>query len=295
MHTFLRKEETKTMRLAIFSDIHGKILLPFKLADWYQQQTGLTIDFILQCGDMGAYPSLENLDKATLKHAQYDRDELGFYDDFVTVNPRIKAYLEELDLEMICVRGNHEDHVFLDDLEEKYADQDRSPIDVYQKVWVCKSGKVQSLETEDDSCSFVGIGRIGDRRGRDNPRFIQDYERKEIRKLLRTKEDFDILLTHDKDASSQRGFGMKEIRTVLDNIIFQYHFYGHTGEPFHMVTDNNGITQSCKIKELEFTEDGILPEGCFIIMQRESGEEDWEIEVVSTKLTNQLAKHNWKY
>jgi hypothetical protein len=45
--------------------------------------------------------------------------------------------------------------------------------------------------------------------------------------LLKTKNTFDVLITHDKD-DSQSGYGMTEIREVLDNVIFQYHFYGHT-------------------------------------------------------------------
>lgn len=100
------------MRVAIFSDIHGKILLPFKLVNLYQKEKGNKIDFILQCGDMGAYQNIENLDKATIKHAQYDRDELGFYDDFTKANQSIKSFLDELNINMICVRGNHEDHDF---------------------------------------------------------------------------------------------------------------------------------------------------------------------------------------
>lgn len=66
------------MRIAIFADIHGKILLPFKLVDLYQKQTGQKIDLILQCGDMGAFPNVETMDKATVRHAKHDRDELGF-------------------------------------------------------------------------------------------------------------------------------------------------------------------------------------------------------------------------
>ncbi|MCS3530542.1 hypothetical protein M2373_001941 [Chryseobacterium sp. JUb7] len=38
------------MKITLFSDIHAKILLPFKLVDLYQKETGNTIDFILQCG-----------------------------------------------------------------------------------------------------------------------------------------------------------------------------------------------------------------------------------------------------
>lgn len=279
------------MRIAIFSDIHGKILLPFKLVDLYQKETGNKIDFILQCGDMGAYPNIENLDKATIKHAQYDRDELGFHDDFTKTNHEIQSFLDELNINMICVRGNHEDHDFLDNLEKENSQNSLFPIDVYERVFVCRSGLEQKLETEDEVLNFVGIGRIGDRKGRTENRFIQDYERKEIKKLLKTKNSFDILITHDKD-DSQSGYGMAEIREILDNVIFHYHFYGHTGEPFKQETDFNGITQSIKIKELEFNESGILEKGCMIILTKENGE--LSIEIVDQKLTNKMTKFNWK-
>ena len=279
------------MRVAVFSDIHGKILLPFKLVDLYQKETGNKIDFILQCGDMGAYPNIENLDKATIKHAQYDRDELGFYYDFTKTNQKIKSFLDELNINMICVRGNHEDHDFLDNLEKKNSQNSFFPIDVYERVFVCRSGLEQTLETENEVLNFVGIGRIGDRKGRTENRFIQEYERKEIKKLLKTKDTFDILITHDKD-DSQSGYGMTEIREILDNVIFHYHFYGHTGEPFKQETDFNGITQSIKIKELEFNESGILEKGCMIILTKENGE--LSIEIVDQKLTNKMTKFNWK-
>lgn len=134
------------MKIALFSDIHGKILLPFKLVNLYQKETDNKIDFILQCGDMGAYPNLEKLDKATIKHAQYDRDELGFHDDFTKENPEIRTFLDELNIDMICVRGNHEDHDFLDNLENQYPSDSLFPIDVYTRVFVCKSGLEQKLK-----------------------------------------------------------------------------------------------------------------------------------------------------
>ncbi|HAO05708.1 MAG TPA: serine/threonine protein phosphatase [Chryseobacterium sp.] len=279
------------MKIALFSDIHGKILLPFKLVDLYQKETGSKIDFILQCGDIGAYPIIENLDKATIKHAQYDRDELGFHDDFTKENPEIQSFLNELNINMICVRGNHEDHDFLNRLEKENPDESILPIDIYERVFVCKSGLEQKLETKDEVLHFVGIGRIGDRKGRSEKRFIQDYERFEIKKLLKTNNTFDVLITHDKD-DSQSGYGMPEIREVLDNVIFQYHFYGHTGEPFIEETDSNGITQSIKVRELEFNESGMLEKGCMIILTKENDE--LSIEIVDQKLTNKMTKFNWK-
>lgn len=67
------------MRIALFADLHGRILLCFKLVARYQRETGKSIDLILQCGDMGVFPNLGRLDKATIKYASYDRTELGFY------------------------------------------------------------------------------------------------------------------------------------------------------------------------------------------------------------------------
>lgn len=107
------------MKLAIFSDLHGKLLLPFKLVDSYQNDTGNQIDCIIQCGDAGIFPNANDLDTATIKHAKYNSDELGFYNDFVTFKPDIKEFLDELNVNMICVRGNHEDHDYLDRLEKE--------------------------------------------------------------------------------------------------------------------------------------------------------------------------------
>jgi Icc-related predicted phosphoesterase len=281
------------MRIAIFADIHGKILLPFKLVDLYQKKTRKSVDLILQCGDIGAFPDLNNLDKATIRHAKNDRDELGFHDNFRIENTRIRAFLEKLNLDMICVRGNHEDHDFLNDLEAQYISESRFPIDIYNRVWLCKSAEIQTFTKGEESFTFVGIGRIGDRKGRTHQQFIQAYEQEKIQKLLKSKIDFDLLITHDKDDSSQRGYGSTEIRKVLDNLIFQYHFYGHTGEPFHTELDDNQITINCKIKELEFDTTGILPIGSMIILEKkEHG--NWEMDVVEQRLTNQLQKWNWK-
>jgi predicted phosphodiesterase len=283
------------MKIALFADIHGKVLLPFKLVDLYQRTTGHKIDLILQCGDIGAFFDLENLDKATIKHAKYDRDELGFYDDFVVENTTVRTFLDQLGVDMICVRGNHEEQEQLDVLEAQYSDSSRFPIDVYRRVWVCKTGVEQYFEnTKGEQLSFVGVGRIGDRKNRADSRFIQPYEKQAIQRLIKKSPNIDLLLTHDKEHDSARGYGMAEIRSILDNLLVSYHFYGHTGEPYYTQLDENGITYSTKIKELEFDRNGVLPIGCMLVLDK-IDEDTFELEVVSQQLTNQLAKHNWKY
>lgn len=279
------------MKIALFSDLHGKLLLPFKLVDLYQQETGKKIDAILQCGDMGCYPNLDNLDKATLKHAKKDRDELGFHDYFVKEVPKVNRFLSQLNVDMICVRGNHEDHDYLDQLEQE-ASAPLFPIDVYKRVFVCKTGHKQVLQVGDETLSFVGVGRIGDRKGRTNDRFIQPYEKKCIQQLIKqNNEVFDVLITHDKDADSERGYGMQEINNLLDEVIFKYHFYGHTGEPYQEQMHENGITTSIKIKEAEFNRSGILEEGAMMILEKNNS--SITVEAVDQKITNKLTKFNW--
>lgn len=281
------------IRIAIFSDIHGKLLLPFKMVNQYQKMFDQEIDLILQCGDIGAYPNLENLDKATIRHAKHDRDELGFHDDFTNKNEDIAAFLEELNVKMICVRGNHEDQDFLDQLEAEYPNHSSFPIDTYESVWVCKSGESQVFKKGNEHVSFVGLGRIGDRKGRQEPRFIQKYEFEKIKKLFKSKELFDLFITHDSDNTGDMGYGSAEIREVLDNIPFQYHFFGHTGKPYSCNLDLNGITQSIKVKELEFNESAVLPENCMLILEKDG--DNFKVTSAPISFTNIFTKHDWKW
>lgn len=314
------------LRLAIFADIHGKFLLPFKLVHHYQQLTGNHIDWILQCGDMGAFPSKDTMDKATLRHAKNDSDELGFMREFCVDKPEIRQFLETLGVKMLCVRGNHEDHAFLDNLENE-SETAIFPIDVYEKVYLCRSGvpitltghsqvvgmgdrveltkqaemadkaeKVNgsiSNTSASESCTLVGVGRIGDRKGRDEPIFIQDYERVVINALKTQKTDFDILLTHDQAAESKHGYGSTEIADLLNQIAFVYHFYGHTGEPFHRQMASNGITQSIKIAELEFNKEGKLSEGCMLIVEKHHNQ--WRAQSVPLEQIIGFTKNTWRH
>ncbi len=279
------------IRVAIFSDIHGKILLPFKLVNLYQNIAHEKIDFILQCGDIGCFPDIKNLDKATLKHAKHDRDELGFCDDFTKINTDIKKFLDKLNVNMICVRGNHEDHDYLDILEQQ-SEKSSFCIDVYKRVFVCKSALKQEFIKDDESLSFVGIGRIGDAKQRNDKQFIQKYEQQNINKLIKSKDMFDVLITHDKSSESKRGYGSQEIRKVLDNVLFSYHFYGHTGEPFNDEMDSNGITKSIKIQELEWSESGILKYGSMLILEKQNSQ--MNLKIVPQSITNRINKFSWK-
>ncbi len=127
------------MNIAVFADIHGRVLLAFKLCARWERETGEKLDLILQAGDLGAFPNPDALDRATRAHAKADPSELGFMNDFGAYSEDVEATLAQTTCPMICVRGNHEDHVWLDELEARSAGPIYG-IDPYQRIWMLKTG-----------------------------------------------------------------------------------------------------------------------------------------------------------
>lgn len=281
------------IRVALFADLHGRILLAWKLVERYQRETGQTIDLILQCGDMGIFPDLEKLDRATLKYAQEDRSELGFHDDFLTPNSTVKTIMDQLSCNMVCVRGNHEDHEFLDGLEEKHEGS-LYPVDCYNRIFMLKTGHPFLFQKDEKQLSIIGIGRIGDRKGRTHGPYIQPYEQAQLNKLLYEQPPTDILLTHDSALHfSDYGYGMQEIRDILNALLPQHHFYGHTGKPFSRVLDDNRLSISWKIKELEYKHNQLLEEGCMLILTKE--DKNITVEAVEADWLKEYTQSSWRY
>ena len=244
------------MNIAVFSDLHGRILLCFLLCARWERETGERIDAILQAGDLGAYPNEAGIDRATLQHARRDPAELGFSTDFVTYHQEIARVLEQTRCPLIFVRGNHEDQAWLDQLEQR-SDSPLFPVDAYQRLHCLKTGAPYMLRASDgsgESLTILGIGRIGPPSGVANPRkpkYIQAYEEHRLHSL--DSLALDILLTHDVPRHSfEPDAGMDEIRQILDTTKPRYHFYGHTEEPYRERLDPNGVTTSCRLADLNW-------------------------------------------
>lgn len=92
------------MKIAIFADVHGRILLAFKIVERYQRETGETVDVILQCGDVGIFPDATALDKATRRIAEHDETELGFAMHFANPSREAEAVLDRVSCMMIGMR-----------------------------------------------------------------------------------------------------------------------------------------------------------------------------------------------
>jgi len=286
------------MNIAILADVHGRILLAFKVLNRYQQETGERIDVILQCGDVGIFPDTSKLDKATIRHAEGDPTELGFSEHFAEPKPEVEELLARLSCNMVCVRGNHEDHEFLDRLEEESQDA-AFPVDCYQRILVLKTGVSHDISFNDGTLRVLGIGRVGPPVGEtdlEKLKYIQAYEQQRLSKL--DDAQFDVLLTHDARRDFMRpGIGMAEISETLDRFAPAYHFFGHTGKPFQKGKDQNGVTVCSKLSDFEWEESNRgqrLKTGCLGIL-RWRGRDDHEFEVVTASWLNEYTPYTWRY
>ena len=241
------------MNIAIFADVHGRVLLAFQLCARWGRETGEKIDLILQAGDLGAYPDISRLDSATVKHARRDPSELGFSQYFVTRDDKAETILSQTSASMLFVRGNHEDHLWLDGLEKR-VNSAIFPIDAYQRVFCLKTGMPYIHQSVDWSICILGIGRIAPLPGEQDitkSKYIQPYEQERIYDM--DIDQLDILLTHDTAQDFLTfGYGMEEIRLVLDSYPPVYHFHGHTEESFIRREDSNGFTQVYKMSDLHW-------------------------------------------
>ena len=272
------------MNIAVFSDTHGRILLAFLLCARWERETGERIDAILQAGDLGAYPTAQGMDRATIQHARRDPAELGFSTDFTTYREDVARALERTQCPLIFVRGNHEDHAWLDQLEQQ-SDGPLFPVDDYQRIHCLKTGIPFTLRASDgsgESLMLLGIGRVGPPIGASDPRkpkYIQEYEEERLYNL--GSLSLDVLLTHDVPLHSVKPYsGMDEIRLILDAYKPRYHFYGHTEEPYCEHLDSNGVTTSCRLADLnwqdEITRGRLSPDVMGILRWRGPGSATFE-------------------
>jgi Calcineurin-like phosphoesterase len=284
------------MNIAVFADVHGRILLCFTLCARWEQETGEKIDLILQAGDLGAFPDVARLDKATIKHAQNDPTELGFLNDFLHPQPEVAVILGRTTCNLIFVRGNHEDQLWLDTLEQQ-ADAPIFPVDAYQRLYCLKTGIPYAFSRGEETLTVLGIGRIGLPDGADTPKpkHIQPHE---LDRLYSLEQPPDVLLTHD---SAKHvifpGSGMDEIRLILDRYQPGYHFFGHYGGPCLQGTDANGKTSFCKLADLAWDQTNrgkVIEPGAMGLLRWENAAEH-RFEVIDQPWLKEYNAFTWRY
>ncbi len=292
------------MNIAVFADLHGRLLLAFQLCARWQRETGETIGLILQAGDLGIFPDRERLDKATRKYAEQDPTELGFLEYFRAYDPAIAALLAETTCPMISVRGNHEDHLWLDQLERQREDI-IVPVDAYKRVYILKTGLPWTFQQGSEQLTALGIGRVAAPAGevdRQQGKYIQSSEKERLAQLK--QQPFDILLTHDarpdfvlweRGVKIKGSTGMQEIGKLLDKTQPAYHFFGHYGGPPQVRTDSNGVTCSVKLADLHWERGNSVLESGSMGLLRWQSRDQHTFTVLDAPWLKEYTAHTWRY
>ena len=66
------------MLIGFAGDVHGLVYHAIALVTTWQRKTGKKLDFVIQVGDMGAYPSLDRIDEAGRRHIEIDPAQADF-------------------------------------------------------------------------------------------------------------------------------------------------------------------------------------------------------------------------
>src|SRR4051812_37952589 len=135
-------------RYLIFGDLHGRILPAFRLALRWEREHGVRLDGLLQVGDLGYFPDLARLDRATARHAADDPLELG---TCLVVQPNPEA--DEVfqggggpPPNLWFTAGNHEDFLALAERERDGGRRAVSfAVDAYGYVRCLRDGRVETL------------------------------------------------------------------------------------------------------------------------------------------------------
>ena len=303
-----------TLNIALFGDLHGRLLLPFCLGKRWEEEHGEVLHYALCVGDAGVYRSVEAMDKASRRWAERFPEELGFSKFFMNVEGgRIArhwvadAVLEQVGFDLWFVPGNHEEHPYLARVQEQFARCAGVPVAV-DMDW---EGKAAGRYGDDE---FSGYGRIyvlpqGHAIGLDGPADEgSDWEPRFGASVVavngidrytpdgawsgRGAEGADILLTHEAFAGRFTGGEYPErLETAGSQRLLEYiwrngprwHFSGHHHRfcPEVVVhNDRGGVTRSIGLNQVMFRDRSEpITQGCFGVL-RMDGEGGSTFELV---------------
>ena len=100
------------MLIGFVGDVHGLVYHAIALVTTWQRKSGKKLDFVVQVGDMGAYPELDRVDEAGRRHIALDPAQ-GDFSRLLQADglrgERLRAVRDELAAPVHFLRGNHED------------------------------------------------------------------------------------------------------------------------------------------------------------------------------------------
>jgi Calcineurin-like phosphoesterase len=276
----------------VFGDLHGRVLPAFRLAACWSREHHTPLAGILQVGDLGYFPDLTRLDKATIRHAKDDLLELGVQDvihpndfaDQIFDDPHTPPALW-------FTAGNHEDFAELERYAHGHANSSHFPVDHYCRVNCIQDGRV--TETASPRVAAVWGVDGGESTRRTNLPDRGYIRERMVDRLLR--QPFDVLLCHDAPYSAKRaGFGSKLLAMLIELATPAFAFFGHyKGEGSRSLV-NYGRTEVYHLAGFELRGPGNTAEvGSVGVLTWRDG--TGVFEYVDPAWLRTFTRHNWKY
>lgn len=291
------------MYIAVFGDLHGRVLLPFYLMSEWQKRHDCEISLALCTGDVGVYRGLHTMDKASRRFALKDSAELGFSRKLISRSSdtdkfeqtkKLDVLFKDVSANMYFVPGNHEEHQYLGDIKYNYADSPNVPFPVdfdweghadgkyaedefrgYRKLWALPEGPVHTLRKPDSSLKFSTGDFLKVRAINGLPGYTMqeawDVKGEERGVVLLSHETYQGRLKGLDPTGRLNRAGSDELLELIQKVAPQYHFFGHYHwyYPEMQVANNKGQkTCSIGLSEVAFDkETQRIHPGCFGILK----------------------------
>lgn len=210
------------MKIAFLGDLHGRVFHAMAALVMWQKLNDEKLGLIIQTGDFGAYPYPDE-NMLNNKFIKKDPTELDF-SKFISGGDEIEQFSQFIKSELISpiyfIRGNHEDFIWLNNLEEVDG---ACKVDSYGIFKHIKDGTIKQFG--DRTYAFIGGAEFGAK-----GEGVLNMDSYEI--LIETKEHIDILVTHETHFGiglSYHGLtqGSKYITELVEKLEPKYHITAH--------------------------------------------------------------------
>ncbi len=248
------------IRIAVLGDLHGHINLALSILKDCEQFNNFNFDSILQVGDLGYFPDLSNIDKATLRFAEKDYEELGFQDFLQETQISKKLFFDEktkISSDLVFIAGNHEDIENLRILEFS-TNKSPIPVDHYGKILYLPPGEIYEINKGKLKIKIAGLGGVSDKSEG------YHFTKMDIRKA-RSLNKIDILLTHEPHSGAIENRGSQEVKDLLKLIQPDYHFCGHLHKGERL--SSFGKTESYLLDQVGFRKRHKLNDKCIGVLK----------------------------
>lgn len=214
------------MVVGLIGDAHGRVFHALAAVVTWQRQTGQQFDLLIQVGDLGAFPDVQQVDPATSRHLAADPAEADFSRLLTATGKQAKilqALLTQLATPIYFIRGNHED---IDWLQQLPIDSTTGTVavDPFGFFHYVPDGTV--LPFGPWQVAFLG--------GVEERTDAAAIDRTAYERLLKlAASTVDLLVTHQGPYGSSVGFrgdiyGSPLISALIDQIQPTFHVAGHT-------------------------------------------------------------------